>query len=295
MKKALVIGSINIDIYQELVNMPELGETINSKRAQTFIGGKGYNQAVAGYRFGSNVDFIGKIGNDEYKSYITAYNYDIGFDQAKFLIDSGRTGTANVYLVNNDNFIILNSGANAALTIEEILANVNIEAYSCVLLQNELSNQTTLEIAKYCASLGIDVIYNPAPVTGEVELEIMEFSKYVIVNESEYNQIFENPSNTEQFYEKLIITKGSEGIYWQTSGQWKFIESIKNINVIDTTGAGDTFCGVLTSQLVNGVELEEAITVANVAASLAIEKESAQAGMPSNFEVERRINEISNN
>jgi len=281
--KITVIGSINMDLLTGIAKMPQQGETLFGTDFAMKPGGKGANQAVAAARLGADVKFIGKVGDDalgrELLSHLKQKEIDIkhiGSESAK------STGIANVLLYNQDNRIIVVSGANEAVTPDYVAEKKDALLDSdIVIMQMEIPIETIIWCVEFCYDYNIRVILNPAPAT-ELPNEIWERCTFITPNEEEARQL-----GLKQFTNKLITTLGPQGARFQES-----VIPTYRANVVDTTGAGDTFNGALAYYITKGHETEDAILRANAAASLAIEKLGAQEGMPTRVQVDKRLAEI---
>ncbi|MCG1010651.1 ribokinase [Salinicoccus sp. ID82-1] len=279
-----VIGSINMDIVTHVGELPSQGETVFGEKYFMTPGGKGANQAVASARLGGKVSFIGKIGNDSLGEKLIKNFRDHGIHTEGIdRTDGSPTGMANVILQNNDNRIIVVSGANKEVTVEyvqrykEILLDSDI-----VLTQLEIPISTVEWCAEFCNKHSIPLIINPAPAQ-ELSKSLIENCKYLTPNEEEYVKILSTSSSTEQFINKFITTLGSRGA--------SFLENIVPapfVKAKDTTGAGDTFNGALAYFLGAGYEINTALELSNIAASYTVEQLGAQTGMPTLEQVQNR-------
>ncbi|QKS72549.1 ribokinase [Paenalkalicoccus suaedae] len=284
-----VIGSINMDMVTETTNFPKQGETVLGDSFKTFPGGKGANQAVAAARLGASVSMFGCVGDDAFGNVLLdALKHDhVNIDNVE-PVTHINSGVATIIVSDHDNRIIVHQGANAHVTPDYIDRHLaSILANDIVIVQLEIPVQTVEYILDRCHGK-VPVIINPAPAQS-LPLQTLEKATYLTPNETEYKQLFElNDTLTD----KLIITLGSQGAAYYTSG-----EKIKvlgfQVNPLDTTGAGDTFNGAFAVKVAEGATLKEAIRFANAAAALSIQQLGAQTGMPSRESVESfiRMNE----
>ncbi|WP_163581777.1 ribokinase [Gracilibacillus saliphilus] len=280
--KITVIGSINMDLVTETDIMPVQGETVRGANFQTVPGGKGANQAVAAARLGAEVTMVGRVGDDQFGDVLMDHlrKENIQVDHVDHVRDT-PTGLANIILSEQDNRIIIIAGANGKVTkdyIEQIKAAILESDY--VLLQFEIPKDTIVYSMALCHKHGIPMIVNPAPAM-ELDQAIWEQVTYITPNETERQQLFGNQPN-----EKLIITKGKQGVSFVEAGKEQEVAG-HPVDVIDTTGAGDTFNGALAVALAEGQALTQAVTFANAAAALSVGKIGAQGGMPTRDQVEQ--------
>lgn len=287
-----VIGSANMDLVVGTENFPDQGETVLGNVFDTVPGGKGANQAIAAARLGSETHMAACVGNDMFGTSILNNLEQNKVGVTGVRVVEGASGIANILLSEGDNRIIVVPGANSSLMpsyideIEELIKRSKL-----VMLQLEIPIPTVIYALAKCQALNIPVMLNPAPASG-FELDMMPSIKYLTPNETECEQIFgmDMVSALEKYPNRLIITLGSDGARFFDGEKHVIVESFKT-NVVDTTGAGDTFNGALAHGIVTGMELEQAVRFANAAASLSVEKFGAQGGMPSFEEVKARLEE----
>lgn len=284
MGKVVVVGSINVDMVFTSDIRPKAGETVLGKDFSLIPGGKGANQAVAAAKLGAESIMVGNVGLDT--------NGDFAIDNLNSVnvntdcIDFVRgvpTGVANIIVAEGDNSIIVISGANYKVNKETINKYKDIIlSADIVLLQLEIPLETVEYTLELCAKNNVKVLLNPAPAV-ELSSSMIENAAFITPNEHELKIILGKNCDTEEemkkYPNKLIVTLGSKGVKYFDGNEMKMIPSYK-VEVVDTTGAGDTFCGALAAALVRGDNLEDAIKFANKAAALSITKLGAQSGMP---------------
>jgi ribokinase len=284
----LVIGSINADQVVRTNRIPNIGETIIGASFDVVPGGKGANQAVAASRLGAKTDFIGCVGNDSNGEYLIK-----NFIDNKVSVDSinktnTSTGVACITVCNGENSIIVVPGANFLVDKSIIDKNIDkIKNSKIVLLQLEIPLETVRYIVNICYENNVKVILNPAPYV-ELDKEIIDKVTYLTPNEHEAELMFNSNKYDEivsMYPNKLIITLGEMGAMFHDGEKVVLVPAIK-VDVVDTTGAGDTFNGALAVGIINGYSLEQCIRYANKAASLKIKKLGAQTGMPTKEEME---------
>ncbi|WP_346728961.1 ribokinase [Lederbergia citrea] len=289
-----VVGSMNMDIVVETNKLPEKGETILGKEFNTFPGGKGANQAVAAARLGGEVQMIASVGNDVFGKELTENLSHENIDITHVSISSEKpTGIANIILSENDNRIIVIPGANNDLSTEHIQQlKETIQLSKVVIVQLEILPETVRSVLEICKEFNVPVVFDPAPAQ-YFDPTFIPYIKYMTPNEHECEQLFglNMEAALEKYPNQLIVTLGKDGVRYFDGKEHIKIAGI-NTNVVDTTGAGDTFNGALGYALSEKYELKDAIMFANAASSLSVEKLGAQAGMPSKEDVEKRLSEI---
>lgn len=275
-----------MDLLTSVSRLPNQGETMIGETFEMMPGGKGANQAVAASRLGAHVSIIGKVGNDVLGQDLLAHLKSENIDVSGVEIDQDlSTGIANIILYEKDNRIMIIPGANESVNEEYVNRWKNkILDSDIVLMQMEIPIETVIWCANLCSEHNIPFILNPAPAT-KLPKNILEKAIYITPNEEEGNYLFGNIK--ENYYDKLITTIGAKGAMYKGN----IIETYP-ANVVDTTGAGDTFNGALAYFIASNIPIEDAIYKANIAASIAIEQLGAQQGMPSLKQVEDRINKI---
>ncbi|PID22009.1 ribokinase [Sporosarcina sp. P3] len=290
-----VIGSANMDVIAQADKFPLQGETVRGKDFQTAPGGKGANQAVACAKLGQNVQLIGTTGMDSFGEMIKANLRRQRVDISNMTQTEGPSGVAVILLTEGDNRIISIPGANHALTPERIgeLKSV-IGASQLVMMQLELPIDTVWAVLKLCEELEVPVMMDPAP-SSSFQLEYMPYVRYLTPNETECAELFGTSieETVTNYPNQLLVTLGKDGVCYHDGEQIIYVPGVP-AEVVDTTGAGDTFNGALASRLVQGSTLQSAVQFANVAASLSIGKFGAQGGMPIEQEVVKRVGKLAN-
>lgn len=279
----LVIGSINADLVFISDIRPKAGETVMGKDFKVLPGGKGANQAIAAARLGKKVGFIGCVGNDDNgKKLIENLRGNNVETQYIQIVDDVPTGVANIVVAEEDNSIIVIPGANYSISKDMIDKNMDILLNSkLILLQNEIPMEVIEHIIDLCFGKDIKVILNPAPAV-KLKESIVNKIDYLTPNEHECKIAFGNP-NTDglltKYPNKLIVTVGDKGVLYHDGNKKVNIPAFK-VDVVDTTGAGDSFNGAFAVAIVEGNSLYESLLFANKAAAISVTKIGAQEGMP---------------
>ncbi len=237
---------------------------------------------------------FGCVGNDDFgKTLLENFRKENVCIDYIGMKNEVATGTAFITVGENDNTIIIVAGANDCVTCEYV-DSIKEELLKCdiVLLQHEIPQETINHVVNICHDNNIKVLLNPAPAR-KVSADILEKLDYLTPNEHEAAIIFENEASIEdvlaRYPEKLIITQGSKGIAAKNEKTESLLISARKSKVVDTTGAGDTFNGAFAHQIASGVEFENALHFANIAAGLSVEKNGAQDGMPTIEQVENEL------
>tara|TARA_X000000368_G_scaffold87079_1_gene66214 strand:- start:9836 stop:10747 length:912 start_codon:yes stop_codon:yes gene_type:complete len=298
--RVVVIGSANIDLVSSVASLPVPGETVLGNSFIKTPGGKGANQAVAASKLGGEVSFVGCIGSDQEGEILRSSlkNANVNCD---FLISRPEVSTGNAMIgvdAEGNNSIIVNSGANSALTQEDIVAAKEIvESAQVVLMQLEISTKC-LEVAVEMAS-GIKIL-NPAPVV-DISKKLLEKIDVLIPNRIELARLsnkesFENLDELEAAAKGLgiqtvIVTLGSAGALLVSDKQTELISS-PAVESVDTTGAGDAFCGSMAESLSRGLSFLESVEYSVTAGALSTTTYGAQISMPTRSEVDSLLGEI---
>ncbi len=295
MKKLVVIGSSNMDLVVTTERFPAPGQTVMGRRFMTNFGGKGANQAVAAALLGGNVTFICKVGKDSYgQQMIEKFQKDEINTRHVTRTDKAATGIAVITVdAKGENTIVVASGANGRLTSEDVKnAEAEITDADILLMQLETPMEPMITAAQMAHDKGKMVILNPAPAPKEpLPPDLLKNIDLIIPNETEAALItgvevkdHESAKLAMLALKKLgvkdaMITIGSKGVLAFENNEVIQIPACK-VKAIDTTAAGDTFCGALCVALCKGKNKREAIAFANKAAAYTVQHEGAQCAMP---------------
>jgi ribokinase len=293
----LVFGSINIDLVARVTSIPRPGETVLSPGYETLFGGKGANQAVAAARASlpGRVAIAASVGSDTFGQ--SACDNLVRNGVAVDLVDISNAPTGCAFITvdeRGENAITVASGANATLT-EATLRKFAFNSSTVAVFQMEVPFPMSLNVARQVCAAGGRVIWNFAPAPPEFSTtdlsDLMDASDILVVNEHEALAAAARLGcGTEDFEEAgahlsrrgciCIVTAGERGAFaFHSDG---CIEAVRAepIQPVDTTGAGDTFVGILASGLEEALPLTAALRRACHGASLACLAPGAQAGMP---------------
>jgi ribokinase len=294
MGQVIVVGSINVDHRVVVEHFPAPGETILSTVHGIGAGGKGANQAVAARRAGARSRLLGAVGNDRDGRHMLAVLDDAGVERdGVTVVDGPATGAAYV-LVNaeGENSIVVAPGANHHLAEQHVIAALGrIPRGTPVLFQLEIAEQTVLRAMAAASAAGGVVLLNAAPAPRSID-GLLEFVDVLLVNEGELNAIAEaagiRPDHepvrlAEDLVQRLgivvVCTLGSRGAFAVTA-EGVFEQRAPRVDVVDTTGAGDTFAGYLAAALAEETPMYRAIERAVAAASLTVAQPGALESIP---------------
>ncbi|WP_022918302.1 ribokinase [Ruania albidiflava] len=299
-----VVGSVNLDLVVGVDRLPQPGETVLGGDVSYRSGGKGANQAVAAARYGAEVELHACIGSDGFGGRLIDELAGEGLDLARVKrVEAHPSGVALIVVDDaGSNTITVAAGANAALTGESFGVSSSVEsAPDALLLQLEIPMAAATKAARRAAGLGIPVTLNASPlltVIGDELRELIARTDVLVVNESEAATLHAVGDDWEQRARSLleagprvvVVTLGADGAV-AVSREETVIQAGFPVDPVDTTGAGDTFCGVLTTELVSGTGLTGAMRRACAAGAVATLRIGAREGMPTASEVERFLAE----
>jgi len=290
----LVFGSINIDLLMSVSSLPVAGETVLTHEFQQSPGGKGANQAIASQRAGTETRFVGSVGADSYADKALSLLRYQQVDISLVKVSERSTGCAVVLVDSNgENIISVASGANLDIRADQVDDAVLLSS-SVLVLQQEVSLQQNIRLAARAHQADTKIVYNFAPA-GKVSEELFSIIDYLIVNEVEASTIltpgrYDNPVDIaktlcREYGFTVVITLGAEGAL--AVSKTELIElPAPSVEAVDTTGAGDTFCGYFAAEIAKGSEpIGSCLEVAIQAASVACTRYGAQPGIPHRHEI----------
>ncbi len=292
-KKIVVVGSCNTDMVVKSDRLPVPGETVLGGAFMMNPGGKGANQAVAIARMGGNVTFISKTGNDLFgRQSVEMYGDENIVTDYIFSDQHLPSGVALIMVDRNgENCIVVASGANGSLSPKDIEKARNvIESADILLMQLEVPMDTVEYAAKLAHEKGIKVVLNPAPAAF-LSNELLKCLYAIIPNKTEAEMLsgikvsdLETAKQAADIIaakgvDKVVITLGSKGALIKDGDVYSFIPADK-VEAVDTTAAGDTFCGAFCVGISEGLSIEDAVRMATKAAGITVTREGAQAAIP---------------
>lgn len=303
----LVAGSANLDFVVRANHIPVPGETVLGRDFKTFPGGKGANQAVACARAGgANTHMLLALGQDSFATPLENSLQGAGVQLHAVRPADVPTGTAFICLSEaGENAITVAPGANASLLpqhMAEQLAKPGavLADFSHLLLQLETPLPTVIAYAQAARAAGVKVVLNAAPAQ-ELAPELLSQVDILVVNEGELATVAKHTGSVAECLTRLeqqavptvVVTLGSHGCMARHDGK-TYLQAAYKVDVVDTTGAGDTFCGTLAASLGNGLTMDQALAHANAAGALACTRLGAQSSVPTTAEVKVLVQEQSN-
>ena len=304
MKKALVIGSLNMDMTVKVEELPKLGETIFGDDFYESCGGKGANQAVAISKLGMETEMIGMVGKDSQGEKLIQNLNKYGIKSDNIIKSDDLTGRAIITVdKKGDNNIIVIPGSNFKITKEYIQEKQDVIASSdVVILQNEIPFETVEFSLLKAKELGKITIFNPAPAR-QLSEKIFKNTDYLILNETEMEEIFGIGINDKVyigriFHKKkecgirnIILTLGDNGsVLFSEDDNIKKYDAYE-VKAVDTTAAGDSFIGAFTMKICETGDADKAIKYATAVSAIVVTRQGAQDSIPTREEIEKFIEE----
>lgn len=285
----IVLGSLNMDIVMKTNQLPIIGQTLLGEDVDYFIGGKGANQAVAASRVNDATTLIGTVGNDAFADKILTTLNQESLTLQVTKENNHATGIAAIFKLPQDNAIVVLPGANATCTIDETLVQ-QWQATDTFLTQLEIPLATVATGLKLAKQSGLTTILNPAPFHVDC-LELLPDTDIITPNETEFAQMIGKEFTSDealeaamlawskQYATRLLVTRGKQGTSFVENNSVTTIPALA-VTVVDTTGAGDTFNGLLAAELAEQKSFADAVRFATIGASLSVQQLGAQSGMP---------------
>ncbi|MCY4422038.1 MAG: ribokinase [Acidimicrobiaceae bacterium] len=295
-----VVGSANLDLVVEVATIPVPGETVLGGDLRRIPGGKGANQAVAAARLGRRVAMIGRVGDDDSGTILTAALTSAGVDTAEVLTTDGTpSGTALIAVgADGDNAIVVSPGANGRLGPGDVAAAAGVlEAAAVVLLQLEVPVEA---VAAAVSTARGTVVLNPAPApAAPLPLDVLDGVDVLAPNQTELavlaghsglSAIGDVDPDTAVALARglpvasVVVTLGAGGAMVVTGGKATHVPAPR-VEPVDTTAAGDAFCGALADALADGADLVTAAEWAVRVGAAATLRHGAQPSLPTRDEV----------
>jgi ribokinase len=296
--RVFVAGSIIMDVVATAPRHPKVGETILGHGMFFFPGGKGANQAVAAARLGADAALIGRVGCDAFGAQMRAFLAAQRVDLTNVRDTEGTvTGSALIVVAEKDNAIVVVPAANAELGTRD-LDGANVAPGDVLLAQLEIPPATVAAFFAKGRAAGARTIFNPAPAI-EVDPSLFALADLIILNETELAAFARRKVDATAAVEAIAdaaraLRSGDEQIVCVTlghrgavavMGEETHVVGGRKVEVADTTGAGDCFAGAVAAELARGASVRDAIDVANVAASICVQRMGAGPSMPDVDEV----------
>lgn len=298
----LVVGSMAMDLIVSTARFPHSGETVLGLNYQTAPGGKGANQAVQAARLGVDVTLVGKVGRDTFGDILLESAKLSGVNVSHVLrSEKAPSAVGNVQLEvseeNAANRIIVVPGANMDITIEDVaFLEEEIAQFDLVLLQLEIPMEINVLVAQYAAAKGIPVMLNCAPIA-PMPQTLLSNVTYLSPNEHEAQlltgiEVKDDDSIRQAVatiknmgVDNVLITLGSRGVAYDDGDGVVYSPALKDLNVKDTTAAGDSFVGAFSTAIASGMPIKESLAFANHVAAITVCRIGAQPSLPTLEEV----------
>lgn len=280
------LGSINIDRVYTVPHHPRPGETLAAVSMTTGLGGKGANQSVAAARMGAEVHHLGAVGPEG--RWTVDRLAELGVRVGEVMVADVATGHAIIAVdPAGENAIVLYPGANRAMTgcyVEAALARARPR--DTLLLQNETGEQAVA--ARVAQGRGLRVIYSAAPFSVQAVRAVLPYVSLLVMNtiEAEQLQAALGHGLGDLPVADVVVTRGGDGAVWLRGGEVLCDLPAHAVAVVDSTGAGDCFTGVLAAALDEGQDPPAAMRLATAAAALQVTRPGAAEAMPGRAEVE---------
>ncbi|MGE3769841.1 MAG: ribokinase [Bdellovibrionales bacterium] len=296
MSNVYVVGSINQDLVAMAPALPRPGQTVMNGIFKIFPGGKGSNQAVAAAKAGTTTYLIGATGQDDAARYMrdSLQQADVRSDYIQEV--SEHTGVALITVADGKNIITVCPGANTAFDFPV----VPFAAGDVLLAQFEIAQAVVMKAFQAAKAAGATVLLNTAPAL-ELSDAMKALCDIIILNEEELADYVgdkaasDNEGVKQQAIklrvspaQKIIVTLGARGLVC-VDGDDVIVIKGHPVKAIDSTGAGDCFCGVLAASLAQKLFLHDALVRANAAAAISVQREGAASSMPSGAEIDAFI------
>ncbi|HEY7036215.1 MAG TPA: ribokinase [Thermomicrobiales bacterium] len=299
--RVLVAGSINTDLVAHVRKAPEAGETVTGSSFAIFGGGKGANQAIAAARSGAAVAMLGAVGRDDFGRQRLSDLIAEGIDtESVATTDRAASGVALIVVdETGQNRIAYVPGATATVVAEQAIAGLRRVRPRVFLATLELPVAALAALFREAKTLGATIITNatPEPSRGR---DLASAADILIVNETEASEL--QPANGNRDWEAVarsllalgpsavIVTLGADGAVVVGDGIAAELPAPR-VEVVDSTGAGDAFCGAVAARLADGGDLLTAARAGVIAGSLAVTRAGAQPSMPRREEIEQMLRE----
>jgi ribokinase len=303
MSKILVIGSSNTDLIARVKRFAVAGETIEGSHFMQAMGGKGANQALAAHKLGGDVKFITSLGSDSNGENTLKYFKNVGLDaSASLIVDNVPSGTAMIWVdEKGENCIVITPGANKELSPDYINKVKNeITAADIIVMQMEIPYDTVKRVCDLAHNQGKIVMLNVAPAC-KLDHDLIGKVDVLVVNETEAETIAGvkiDEIGEETMVDRLrelgaktvVLTLGKRGSILKNGKESYKIPAFV-VETLDSTAAGDTFCGALAAELSKGHKWEQALKFATASSAICVTRMGAQPSIPT----EREVNEFLTN
>lgn len=292
----LVLGSSNIDIVVRVDRLPSAGETVLGDERREYWGGKGANQALAAFRAGAKVRFVTMLGKDASGDAYGRYMEESGLSPDGMLRSKASTGVALIVVdEKGENQIAVAPGANALLTPGRMRRKRGLLDFGDVVLaQLEVPLPSVMAAFEKGKRRGACNVLNPAPAAGKLPDELLRLTDVLAPNQTEAAHLAgleSAPLTDEEFLRaaralrslgpsRVVITAGAKGAFLLDGKEASWMRPPPKVEALDTTGAGDAFCGALAARLAEGAVFADTVRFAVSAGACSVRKSGAQGGLP---------------
>jgi len=281
MGRLVVVGSLNVDHTARVERFPAPGETLTASGSASDLGGKGFNQAVTAARMGADVVMVGCVGDDADGDLLLHTLRAEGVDSG-FVRRHGGLPTGRAHITVDDagqNTIVVVPGANAAASFP----SAALEGATMLLAQLECPLEVVQAAIAAARAAGVATVLNPAPAR-TLTNDFLALVDYLIANETEADHL-----GRVSFRGTAVITGGARGALLLVPGRESRRLPAFTVPVVDTTGAGDAFCGCFAATLTRGGSLDDALYGALAAGAHAVTSQGAFSSLPFGADVERLL------
>ena len=303
--RVVVVGSVNMDMFAMVGELPRTGETILGNSFFSTVGGKGANQATAIARLGIPVSFVAKVGDDLFGKQMLTTLKGNGIDTR--FISTDNQSSSGVALVNVDkageNTVVVIPGTNQRLSEDDVLkAETEIAKAKVLVVQLEIPLETVNAALDLAKRHGVKTILNPAPGR-ELPADLLGKVDILTPNETELGRLVKQETSTKDDMKRasqkllelgvktVVLTLGGEGVMITDKDGFRHYPALF-VKVVDTTGAGDAFTGGLAAFLAEGLELRQAVVKAVKVAGYSVTKPGAQPSLPTRREFEEFVKRL---
>jgi ribokinase len=281
----VVVGSANLDLVATTRRLPGPGETVLGSDFAQHPGGKGLNQAVAAARAGASVAFVAAVGDDDAGLTLRSIAEQDGIDVSAVVVAAGvATGRALITVdERGENSIVVIPGANSTASVS------SLPSATVVLAQLEVPVETVVAAFTAARAAGSRTVLNPAPVPNEgLPAELLALCDVVVPNEHELELLGGIDRLLAGGVGAVVVTRGASGVtVTEATDAVTWSIAAFDVEPVDTTGAGDAFCGTLACRLATGADLHSAVRSAAAAGALATTVPGAVPSLPVAAEIDR--------
>lgn len=301
MAELLVVGAINTDMIAFVPRAPHAGETVAGGHFEQHGGGKGANQAVSAARSGAQVALLSAVGEDDFgRARLEALERDEIDVSSVDVTPEHASGVAIIIVEESgENRICDLPGAREALTPARCLSAYDRVSPTAMLVTNELPEACLHALFERASAEGVPVWFNIAPFSTTARA-LLPLVDTLIVNRGEGEDLLDvrgQNASIDQIgagvidlgVKRVILTLGSEGVVGLDDAGTYTVQAVP-VQPVDTTGAGDTFCGAWAAEMLAGSDFAAALQYANRAAAISVTRAGAQSSIPTRVEVENASN-----